>query len=212
MKSATRMRRTRSFNCGIESINSMRESVEKALTQHSELLEKVQQSLLDDVVSAAQLMIEALEDGNKILLCGNGGSAADAQHISAELTGRFLKERKPLAAVALTTDTSALTALGNDFGFEEIFARQVRALARPGDVCLGISTSGNSENVNRAMRAAKEADCVTIALIGGDGCRMKESADGAIVVPSSDTPRIQEMHITIGHILCDLIDTHFAAR
>jgi D-sedoheptulose 7-phosphate isomerase len=171
---------------------------------------KVQSDLSASIAETAELLIEALERGNKLLLCGNGGSAADAQHIATEITGRFLRERRPMPAVALTTDTSALTAIGNDFGFEQVFARQVRALAVEGDILIGLSTSGNSPNVLEALSAAKELGCTTIVLSGRDGGKMAGKADHALVVPSEETPHIQEMHITIAHILCDLIDRHFA--
>jgi len=143
------------------------------------------------------------------MLCGNGGSAADAQHIAAELSGRFKKERIPLAGVALTTDTSALSAIGNDYGFEFVFSRQVEALAKEGDVLIGISTSGNSKNVINAINSAKKMGCKIITLSGKSGGAMKDMGDVNIVVPSNDTPRIQEMHIMIGHMICALIDEEF---
>jgi phosphoheptose isomerase len=155
---------------------------------------------------AARALEECLRSGNKVLVFGNGGSAADAQHLAAELTGRFGKERLPLPAIALTTDTSVLTAIGNDYGFDEVFARQVRALADDGDVVIAISTSGRSPNVINAARAGRAAGATTIALTGGDGGGLLDSADIAVVVPSTNTARIQEMHITVVHILCELIE------
>lgn len=158
------------------------------------------------IVTAAQLIIEAYQKGGKVLLMGNGGSAADAQHIAAELVGRFKKERRALPAIALTTDTSILTAIGNDYGFDEIFRRQIEAFAQPDDVVIGISTSGNSSNVLLAIDKAKEIGAKTIGLSGKCGGKLLQSALLCLVVPSNDTPRIQEAHITIGHIICDLVE------
>ena len=159
---------------------------------------------------AAKLCIDCLKNGNKILLFGNGGSAADAQHIAAELVGRYKTERKGLAAIALTTDTSALTAIGNDFGYDCVFDRQVEALANTGDVAIGISTGGSSANVASALKLAKDLDCKTIGFSGRGGGEMNELCDINIVVPAQDTARIQEMHIVIGHTICHLIDLAFS--
>ncbi len=153
----------------------------------------------------AGLLVEAFQKGNKVLLFGNGGSAADAQHIASELAGKFYRERAPLPAIALTTNTSSLTAIANDYGYEEVFARQVKGLARKGDIVIGISTSGNSPNVLRAIEQAKQLGAVTIAFTGQGG-NLKESADYVLSIPSSDTPRIQEAHITAGHIICYLVE------
>jgi D-sedoheptulose 7-phosphate isomerase len=162
---------------------------------------------LDAVVSrAAGVCTQTLQSGGKIMFCGNGGSAADSQHLAAELTGRFIKDRKPLAALALSTDTSALTCIGNDYSFNEVFARQVQGLGRAGDVLVGISTSGNSRNVIRAVEEAKALGMSVIGLLGRDGGALCELCDVAIVVPSSVTARIQESHILIGHTLCGLIE------
>jgi len=152
------------------------------------------------------VILDTFRSGKKLLICGNGGSAGDAQHIAAELTGRFKRERKALPAIALTTDTSALTAIGNDYDFRYIFSRQIEALGVKGDTLLAITTSGNSKNVLEAVKKAKEIGCKVITLSGKDGGRVKEFGDINIVVPSNDTPRIQEMHILIGHIICDIID------
>lgn len=160
----------------------------------------------DKILEVGSIMATAIKDGNKILLFGNGGSAADAQHIAAEIVGRYKKERKGLPAIALTTDTSILTAVGNDYGFEVIFERQVEALCTPGDVAIGISTSGNSENVLRAIKKAHDLGATTVAFTGRNGGKLAEVAHYAFVVPSYDTPRIQECHITLGHVLCELID------
>jgi len=158
------------------------------------------------VAEAARLLAATLKQGGKILLFGNGGSAADAQHLAAEFVNRFRIERPPLAALALTTDTSVLTSIANDYDFEEVFAKQVRALGRSEDVALGLSTSGNSPNVVRGLDAARQLGLRTLALSGGDGGPVARAAELALVVPSRSTPRIQEVHITIGHVLCDLVD------
>ena len=160
----------------------------------------------EKVVAAARMLAKTLQGGGKILLFGNGGSAADAQHLAAEFVNRFQIERPPLAALALTTDTSILTAIANDYDFREVFAKQVKALGRPGDVAWGLSTSGASANVAEALSAARELGLKTLALSGGDGGPVAAQADIALVVPSRHTPRIQEVHITIGHVLCDLVD------
>ena len=155
----------------------------------------------------------ALGAGHKFLVCGNGGSAADAQHIAAELVGRYVRERRGYPAIALTTDTSILTSVGNDYGFDHIFERQIEALAAPGDVVLGISTSGNSPNVKRALVRAREIPgVVTAAFLGKTGGEIRSLVDHAIVIPSEDTARIQECHITMGHILCELVEKHLAAN
>jgi D-sedoheptulose 7-phosphate isomerase len=158
------------------------------------------------VVAAARVIERALRAGGKVMFCGNGGSAADAQHLAAELMGRFLADRAPMAAIALTVDTSALTAIGNDYGFETIFARQVRGLGRPGDVLVGISTSGNSANVIAAFEAAKALGIETIAMTGAGGGEMALIADHLVNAPALSTPRIQELHIAIGHTICELVE------
>jgi D-sedoheptulose 7-phosphate isomerase len=171
------------------------------LEQHVALMERL--SELDaEVTNAVALVSGCLASGNKLFLCGNGGSAADCQHIAAEFTGRFLADRQPLAAMALTTDTSALTCIGNDYSFADIFMRQVLGLGRRGDCLIGISTSGNSENVVRAVLAAKSRGIVTIGLLGNSGGKLKSLCDCSIVVPSDITARIQEAHILIGHSIC----------
>lgn len=167
---------------------------------------KILPKLIDQ---AGLICINAIKSGNKILLFGNGGSAADAQHIAAELTGRYKSERKALPCIALTTDTSALTAIGNDYGYEYIFERQVEALAISGDVLIGISTSGNSKNITNALKLGRKLGCVIIGLSGKSGGTMNDICDLNIVVPSDETPRIQETHILIGHIICQLIDNEF---
>ncbi|WP_456374022.1 D-sedoheptulose 7-phosphate isomerase [Methanocaldococcus sp.] len=155
---------------------------------------------------AIKIILEALKKGNKILICGNGGSAADSQHFAAEIVGRFKLERKGFPAIALTTDTSILTAIGNDYGFEKIFERQVEALGKKEDVLIGISTSGNSENVIRAVNKAKEMGIYTIGLLGKGGGKLKDIVDLALIVPSNDTARIQECHLTIYHVICEEVE------
>ena len=162
-----------------------------------------------DIKKACEAAVATLKAGGKILLCGNGGSAADAQHIAAELTGRYKTERGALAGIALTTDTSALTAIGNDYGYEFVFSRQLEALGREGDLLIAISTSGNSGNVVKALELAQKIGIKTIGLSGRTGGAMNELCELNLVVPSNDTPRIQEMHIMIGHIICQAIDDAF---
>jgi len=180
-----------------------RNSIRENLRRQSEALE----TLREPIIGAAELLRAALAGGGKVLLFGNGGSAADAQHWAAELTGRYLKERPAMAAIALTTDTSALTAIGNDYGFDQVFARQVEGLARPGDAAVGISTSGNSPNVRLALEKAKSMGCRTVAVLGRDGGSIAPMVDVALVYGSLQTPRIQEFHSVIGHILCALVES-----
>jgi D-sedoheptulose 7-phosphate isomerase len=160
----------------------------------------------EDLKKSIEIIENALKNGNKLLICGNGGSAADAQHFAAEIVGRFKLERDGLPAIALTTDTSILTAIGNDYGFEKIFERQIEALGKKGDVLIGISTSGNSENVIRAVNKAKEMGIYTIGLLGKGGGKLKDIVDLALVVPSNDTARIQECHLTIYHVICEEVE------
>jgi D-sedoheptulose 7-phosphate isomerase len=155
---------------------------------------------------AARNISEAFKKGNKIIICGNGGSAADAQHFAAEFVGRYLKERKALPAIALTTNSSILTAIANDYGYEYVFSRQVEALANKGDVVIGISTSGNSSNIVYALDAARKKGCYTIGLVGSKQCRIDSAADLVIKAPSENTPRIQEMHIFLIHMICELVE------
>ena len=180
--------------------------IDNEMRLHQETIQKSIDEIQSYIYTACVIVTDTLAHGNKVLLCGNGGSAADAQHIAAELTGRYKTERRGLPGIALTTDTSALTAISNDYGYDRVFDRQVEALAKEGDLLIGISTSGNSKNVNNALRVAKEMGCRTIGLSGRDGGGMSELCDVNIVVPSDNTPRIQEMHILIGHILCQAID------
>jgi D-sedoheptulose 7-phosphate isomerase len=165
--------------------------------------------LLDKILGVSNEIAQALGNGKKILICGNGGSAADAQHIAAELVGKFMKERRALPAIALNTNTSVITAIGNDYSYDDIFARQVEAFGTSGDILIGISTSGNSKNVLKAFEIAKNISIMTVALTGQSGGKMKEMVDICINVPSSLTPRIQEAHITIGHIMCEIAEAYF---
>jgi len=182
------------------------ERIKQSLNESADLKRRIAETLSPDILQAAQWIHRSLAQGGKLLLMGNGGSAGDAQHIAAELVGRFKAERQALPAIALTVDSSSLTALGNDYGFESIFERQIKALTKPDDVVLGISTSGNSENIIRGLKRANELGAVTIALLGNEGGRARQHAALALVVPSGDTARIQEAHITIGHIICELIE------
>lgn len=184
----------------------MQDKIKAELKESIEIKNQVIKKLVPQIEQAARWMIESLKNGNKILLFGNGGSAADAQHLAAELIGRYLKDRKSMPAIALTTDTSILTSLSNDYGFETIFARQVEGLAKSGDIAIGISTSGNSRNVLEGVEKAKELGCKTIGLLGCDGGRIADVVDLSITVPCKSTPHIQESHITIGHILCSLVE------
>lgn len=163
--------------------------------------------LIPTISQVADAMRASIANGGKILLMGNGGSAADSQHIAAEIVGRYKKERRGLAAIALTTDTSILTSVGNDYGYDYIFARQIEALCRPGDIVFGITTSGNSKNVVAAIEEANRLGAVTVGLTGGSGGKLNDLCRFNIVVPSSDTPRIQEAHIFIGHSLCEMLES-----
>ncbi len=180
--------------------------VQEAVAESIGLKKRFFDEQAEAVVAAARMLAEVFKEGGKVLLFGNGGSAADAQHLAAEFVNRFVIERPPLAALALTTDTSILTAVANDYDFREVFAKQVRALGRPGDAAVGLSTSGKSPNVVAGLKIARELGLRTLALSGGDGGPVAAAAEMALVVPSRNTPRIQEVHITVGHILCDLVD------
>ena len=170
------------------------------------------QSLLDTIQSVANAMVKALKDGKRILWCGNGGSAADAQHLAAELSGRFYYDRPPLNSEAMHCNTSYLTAVANDYGYDLIYARMIDGACKPGDVLVGISTSGNSTNICNAFRKAKELGVITVAMTGETGGKMKEMADYLLNVPSTDTPRIQESHIMIGHIICEIVEAQMFPR
>ena len=184
----------------------MLEQIKKDLDDHIALLARLRDEMLEGVIYTGARMRSVLEQGNKILVAGNGGSAADAQHFAAELVGRYLREREALAAIALTTDTSILTAVGNDYGYDQVFSRQIEGLGRAGDLFLAISTSGNSENLVRALKAASEKGLETIALLGKSGGKMKNLADHALIVPSGCTPQIQVAQHWIWHTWCAILD------
>jgi D-sedoheptulose 7-phosphate isomerase len=184
----------------------MKAQIREEILASIRVKEKMMESQSDVIAEISQVIIDALLKGKKILFCGNGGSAADAQHLAAELVSKFKMERRGLPSLALNANTSILTAIGNDYSFERVFARQVEALGGSGDVLVGISTSGNSGNVVAAMEVAKEKDMINIALTGETGGKMKFVADYILAVPSNDTPRIQECHITAGHIICGIVE------
>lgn len=187
----------------------MLETIKKEFESHLQTIQIVQNNIENRLLDVSKKVVETLKNGNKILICGNGGSAADAQHFAAELTGRYKSERRGLPAIALTTDTSALTAIGNDYGYDRIFDRQTQALASKGDLLIGISTSGNSKNIISALTVAKKMGCSTIGLSGRDGGIMNNICDLNLIVPSDDTPRIQEMHILFIHTICQIVDDNF---
>ena len=184
----------------------MLDSIRRQLNESAEIKRVAARTLAEPISVAAEMILQSLKGGNKILLCGNGGSAADAQHIAAELVGRYTRERRGYAAIALTSNTSNLTAIGNDYGYDTVFERQIEALCRKGDVVLGISTSGNSTNILHAITKAKNIGARTIGLSGRDGGQLKQMVDLCLVAPHHEIARIQELHITIGHILCDLVE------
>ncbi len=183
----------------------------ESLRSHISVFEKLISEQSNRIDDCGRIILETLTSGGKIMLCGNGGSAADAQHIAAELIGRYESERRALPAIALTTDTSALTALSNDYSFERVFSRQVEGLANPGDLLIAISTSGNSPNVIRAIMAARNRGCKVIGLTASGGKKMAALCDACVMVPGAKTSRIQEAHIAIGHIWCELIDQNISA-
>lgn len=191
---------------------SAEELVRSELQEHESVLRAVLGELTGEIEALAEDTRATFERGGTLILCGNGGSAADAQHLAAEYVVRFARERAPLPAIALTTDTSVLTAGGNDYGFDSVFERQVRALARPGDLVVFHSTSGNSENLVRAAEAARHLGVATAALLARGGGRLRSSVDRAVVVPTDSTARAQEMHLLIGHIVCEHVDRALADR
>lgn len=187
----------------------MEEKIKTALTRHKEALTalEAQSGLL---VKIASLFIECLNHGGKIIFMGNGGSAADAQHLAAELVGRFKRNRKPLAAIALSTDTSIITAVANDFGYDNVFLRQVEALAQKGDIAVVISTSGKSQNIIKAAEKAKSLGIKSVGFLGQGGSDLHNLVDIALAIPSDNTPSIQEMHISAGHIICEIVEDNFS--
>jgi D-sedoheptulose 7-phosphate isomerase len=187
----------------------MNSIIQEEFNNHIKISKKSMEQLNSDIEIAAKLCIQTLKNNGKIIIFGNGGSAADSQHIAAELVGRYKTDRKGLAAIALSTDTSVITSISNDFGYENVFKRQIQAIANNGDVAIGISTGGTSKNVINAMEQANQIGCSIIGFSGKDGGEMNNICDVNIVVPSNDIPRIQEIHILIGHTLCHLIDQEF---
>ena len=185
--------------------------IKQQLCESAQIKRLMAETLSNTIARAAAVITDCIRSGGKVILFGNGGSAADAQHLAGELVGRFRLERAAFPAMALTTDTSIITAVANDYGYDTIFARQVEAHARRADVVVGISTSGNSANVVAGLEKAKQVGAKTIGLVGGNGGKVAEIADIVLVVPSSDTPRIQEGHITIGHIICDIVEDSLVA-
>jgi D-sedoheptulose 7-phosphate isomerase len=183
----------------------------KQVDDSCEIKNRLSQELLSELCALAWRTADAFRDGHHIFFCGNGGSAADAQHLAAEFVGRFLRERRPLPALALTTNTSLLTAVANDFGYEHVFSRQIEAFAKPGDILFAISASGNSPNVLLSVQAAKRKSVYTVGLTGSSGGQLKHYVDLCLAVPSDKTPRIQEAHILLGHIYCDLVE-HLLAQ
>ena len=180
----------------------------KRLKESEDMKNKIAEDpeLMGVIIKIAEIIIEAYRNGKKVILFGNGGSAADAQHITAELVGKYYLDRDPLPAVALTTNTSSLTAIGNDYSFDIVFARQLKALGQKDDVVIGISTSGNSENVIQAFKVAREMGLITVGFTGKSGGKLRSVADHCLCIPSDDIPRIQEGHITIGHIICEIVE------
>jgi len=190
-------------------VPEMEDLILSALSAHHATISQIEHYLRPGIEKAAMQIVECFRRGNRVLLCGNGGSAADAQHIAAEFVGRYQTERRPLPAISLTTDTSALTAIGNDYGFDEVFGRQVEALSRYGDVLIAITTSGNSANVLRAIEAARRVGAYSIGLLGGSGGKAEPLVDLPLVVSATSVARIQEAHILIGHIVCEAVDASF---
>jgi D-sedoheptulose 7-phosphate isomerase len=183
-----------------------------SLVEHSEVMTRVADRVVESIRACSSVLISTLKDGGKIIICGNGGSAADAQHIAAELVGRYENDRRALPAIALTTDTSALTALANDYDFSRIFARQVEALAKDGDCLIAISTSGESENVIAAVMSARDIGCRVVGMTGENGKKLASLSDACLMIPSTRTARIQEAHIAVAHIWCELIEKEIAGN
>ncbi|MCD6099130.1 MAG: D-sedoheptulose 7-phosphate isomerase [Candidatus Marinimicrobia bacterium] len=187
----------------------LEKEIKTQLVESSDLKLKLASEFVSEIKEIALVLIECVEKGGKILLCGNGGSAADSQHLATELVTRLRLERKPIRAIALTTDTSLMTAMANDYDFSRIFERQVEALGDKDDVLIGITTSGNSGNVIKALEMGKRIGMKTVAITGKDGGKIRDVADISLIVPSMDVQRIQEAHITVGHILCDILEKYF---
>ncbi len=190
----------------------MKEQLQNILKDQQTAHNRLMLESTDIILDISHAFVNCIQNNGKILLCGNGGSAADAQHIAAEFVGRFLKERNAWAAIALTTDSSALTAIGNDYGFDRIFSRQVEALAREGDIVVGISTSGRSPNVIKAIEMANNIGALTVGFTGGTGSDLPELCDLCFIAPSDATPRIQELHLSVWHAICDLVETELVNK
>jgi D-sedoheptulose 7-phosphate isomerase len=186
----------------------MEKTIKLSIDKHREALDFLDASH-KKIEEIAFLVISTLKNKGKLIFMGNGGSAADAEHLAAEFVGRFKNNRGPLPAISLSANTPLLTAIGNDFGFNEIFSRQIAVLASPLDLVVGISTSGQSENVIKAMQVAKNLGIKTIGFLGKDGGKLKSMVDVSLVIPSNDTPRVQEMHIFVGHVICEIVEEHF---
>jgi D-sedoheptulose 7-phosphate isomerase len=199
-----RIKKSKEFSCMDHSMSLIQQRIRDTIRTKQQLLES--DEVLRQIVRAADTMALTLQNGGRVLFCGNGGSAADAQHFAAELSGKFLREREPLDAEALHGNTSYLTAVANDYGYEHIYSRLVRAKGRPGDVFIGISTSGNSLNIIHALKAARAIGMCAVGLTGEDGGEMAAHCDILIAVPSKSTPRIQECHLLVGHLLCELVE------
>lgn len=191
-------------------MDTIKHAIEASIATKQQILNNP--ALLGSIKEVAQVMIDALREGKRILWCGNGGSAADAQHLAAELSGRFYYDRPPLNSEAMHCNTSYLTAVANDYGYDLIYSRMIDGACHPGDVLVGISTSGNSKNICNAFRKAKELGVITVAMTGASGGEMKEMADYLLNVPSTDTPRIQESHIMLGHIICEIVEAQLFPR
>ena len=191
-------------------MDTIKHAIEASIATKQQILNNP--ALLGSIKEVAQVMIDALREGKRILWCGNGGSAADAQHLAAELSGRFYYDRPPLNSEAMHCNTSYLTAVANDYGYDLIYSRMIDGACHPGDVLVGISTSGNSKNICKAFRKAKELGVITVAMTGASGGEMKEMADYLLNVPSTDTPRIQESHIMLGHIICEIVEAQLFPR
>ena len=191
-------------------MDTIKHAIEASIATKQQILNNP--ALLGSIKEVVQVMIDALREGKRILWCGNGGSAADAQHLAAELSGRFYYDRPPLNSEAMHCNTSYLTAVANDYGYDLIYSRMIDGACHPGDVLVGISTSGNSKNICNAFRKAKELGVITVAMTGASGGEMKEMADYLLNVPSTDTPRIQESHIMLGHIICEIVEAQLFPR
>jgi D-sedoheptulose 7-phosphate isomerase len=190
----------------------MRDHIKDILMQSIQIKEDLLHTRIDQIIDLSNMVIESLKKGGKVMIFGNGGSASDSQHIAAELVGRYQKEREALPAIALTTNTSILTAIANDYGYEFVFSKQIEALGQKNDIAIGISTSGKAKNVATGIKQAKKMGIKTIVFTGGDGGDIAKLADVSLIVPSKVTARIQEAHIAVGHIICELVEDYFVSN